>query len=346
MEMPLTERVLNWFDQYGRHDLPWQRPATPYRVWISEVMLQQTQVTTVIPYFNRFMARFPSVDHLAQANIDDVLSQWAGLGYYARARNLHAAARFIVDQHNGVLPTTVEALMALPGIGRSTAGAIVSLAGNQPAPILDGNVKRVLARYHAVAGWPGRSAVAAELWRLSEQHLSAKRPAAFNQAMMDLGATVCTRQPDCPRCPLNADCLALQAGNPTAYPETRASRVKPERETHMLMLQHDQALLLVRRPPTGIWGGLWSLPEVEREDDPMAWTQEKLGIHISSPQPMPALTHEFTHFRLIIKPLTARVIEWHTMSDAKTAWYRPEIKKTWGVPAPIRRLLIQWEQSQ
>lgn len=346
MEKPLTERVLNWFDQYGRHDLPWQRPATPYRVWISEVMLQQTQVATVLPYFNHFMAEFPNVEQLAQASVDTVLAHWAGLGYYARARNLHATAKIIANQHNGALPTTVEALIALPGIGRSTAGAIVSLAGNQPAPILDGNVKRVLARFHAVAGWPGRSAVAAELWRLSEQHLSTIRPGAFNQAMMDLGATVCTRQPNCEQCPLNEDCLALRAGNPTAYPERRAPRVKPEREVNLLMLERDQRLLLVRRPPTGIWGGLWSLPEVEGAINPVVWAREKLGLTITTPQQAPPLSHEFTHFRLTIKPLAARVTECHTMEDEEYDWYVPERKSAWGLPAPIQRILTQWEQSQ
>lgn len=309
-------------------------------------MLQQTQVATVIPYFNRFMAEFPNVEHLAQASIDAVLAHWAGLGYYARARNLHAAAQIIADRYDGRLPTTVEALITLPGIGRSTAGAIVSLAGNQPAPILDGNVKRVLARYHAVAGWPGRSAVAAELWQLSEQHLSTARPGAFNQAMMDLGATVCTRQPNCERCPLNDDCLALRAGNPTAYPGRRAARLKPEREAKLLLLERDQHILLVRRPPTGIWGGLWSLPEVNAALNPVEWAREYLGVTITNPQPAPSLSHEFTHFRLTITPLAAKVAECHTMADTEYAWYVPERKSSWGLPAPIRRILTQWEQCQ
>lgn len=346
MKTPLTDAVLEWFDRNGRHDLPWQHPATPYRVWISEVMLQQTQVSTVIPYFNRFMAGFPTIEHLAAADIDEVLALWAGLGYYARARHLHAAAQIIRDAHNGQLPDTVFALTALPGIGRSTAGAIVSLAGHQPAPILDGNVKRVLARYHAVAGWPGRSAVAAELWRLSEQHLSTERPAAFNQAMMDLGATVCRRKPLCVQCPLANDCQALQKGDPAAYPERRPTRTKPTRTASVLILHRNNQVLLVRRPPTGIWGGLWSLPEYEPDNDPMHWAHQHFGAAIAHPTPVPPVSHEFTHFRLLIHPVSATVTECHTIEDADCAWVDPRNQSRFGLPAPIKRLLTQWEHSK
>lgn len=254
-------RVLEWYSACGRKALPWQANRTPYRVWVSEIMLQQTQVATVIPYYRRFVDAFPDVAALAGAGLDDVLRHWSGLGYYARARNLHRAARAVVEQHGGRFPERVEDAVALPGIGRSTAGAILSLACGQRHPILDGNVKRVLARYHAVEGWPGKSSVSSELWAHAECHTPHESVAEYNQAMMDLGATVCTRTPDCDACPVRGDCRARNLGLQRRYPGRREKRAKPRRRTHMALALFDGAVYLEKREASGIWGGLWSLPE-------------------------------------------------------------------------------------
>lgn len=278
-------RVLDWFDDHGRKHLPWQQNPMPYRVWVSEIMLQQTQVATVIPYYERFMQRFPDLETLADAPIDDVLAHWSGLGYYARCRNLHKLAQTVRTADGAELPTTLDELVALPGIGRSTAGAILSLALGQPEPILDGNVKRVLARCFSVAGWPGKSAVLDELWGLSERLTPVLRTGEFNQAMMDLGATLCTRsRPACERCPLADRCRGLASGDPAAFPGKKPKVVKPVKSTVMLLLRRvgrkesgardseGGEILMQRRPPSGIWGGLWSLPEVfSIEDDLGGW---------------------------------------------------------------------------
>ena len=270
-----AEAVIDWHLSHGRRDLPWQCDPTPYRVWVSEIMLQQTRVGTVIPYFERFMARFPDVATLAAAEIDQVLHLWTGLGYYARARNLHRAARSITEQHQGRFPDTLEELMQLSGVGRSTAGAILALAHGLPAPILDGNVKRVLARCFAVAGYPGNSSTAAQLWTLAEELVPSaaegctralgKRVTAYTQGMMDLGATVCTRsRPGCPQCPLAPRCLARQRGEVERYPGRKPARTLPVRRVAMLVLQDEAGrVLLEKRPPSGVWGSLYSLPEVE-----------------------------------------------------------------------------------
>jgi len=261
------QRVLQWFDEHGRKHLPWQQNPTGYRVWVSEIMLQQTQVATVIPYYERFMSRFPTLNALATSPIDDVLAHWSGLGYYARARNLHRCAQEVLKNHAGEMPNSLEALQALPGIGRSTAAAIVSLAHGIPEPILDGNVKRVLARHRAVKGWPGQAAVLKELWSISEAVTPRERCGPFNQAMMDLGATLCKRsKPQCPVCPVAEDCQGLATGDPTAYPGKKPKKDKPVKATVMLLIRNDaDGILLEKRPPSGIWGGLWSLPEVEKD---------------------------------------------------------------------------------
>ncbi|MDX1605378.1 MAG: A/G-specific adenine glycosylase, partial [Candidatus Competibacterales bacterium] len=295
-------RVLAWFDRHGRRSLPWQQQPTPYRVWISEIMLQQTQVATVIPYYQRFMARFPVPAALAVAPLDEVLAHWSGLGYYARARNLHRAAREIRENHGGELPETLDALAALPGIGRSTAGAVLALSRGQRHPILDGNVKRVLARYHAVPGWPGRTAVQRELWALAEHHTPAGRVADYTQAMMDLGALVCTRRrPRCRTCPLAADCAAHTGGREHEFPAPRPRKALPVRRTRMLLLRTPQAeILLERRPPNGIWGGLWSLPECPPEAKIADWCAQHHDLTVLDQQPWAELQHAFTHFRLVI----------------------------------------------
>ncbi len=341
-------RILSWFDRHGRHDLPWQQPATAYRVWISEVMLQQTRVATVIPYFQRFIDRFPDIAALAAAEQDEVLHLWSGLGYYARARNLHRAARQILAEHAGAFPTELEAVAALPGIGRSTAGAILSLGAGQRHPILDGNVKRVLTRFHALPGWPGHSAVQKRLWQLAERYTPADRCADFNQAMMDLGATLCSRaRPACRRCPLESGCAAYAVGTPTAYPQPRPRREQPHRELYLLLLEQDGRLLLERRPPVGIWGGLWSLPECRPGDDWRAYCAARFGLRVESVDEWPALTHCFSHFRLRIIPLHARVRQsgTATMEAGETVWYNSGASLMRGLAAPIARLLEQWSEG-
>ena len=262
-----STRVLAWFDENGRKDLPWQHDISPYRVWISEIMLQQTQVATVIPYYESFMQRFPDVLALADASEDEVMHLWSGLGYYSRARNLHKSAKMVAHELGGVFPQTLDGMIALPGIGRSTAGAILSIASGQQTAILDGNVKRVLARFQAVEGWPGKTPVLNELWEYAEAYTPMARVADYTQAMMDLGATVCTRsRPQCGDCPLVADCEGHASGEPTRYPGKKPKKVLPVKQTCMVVLEHQGQILLEKRPPTGIWPGLWSLPEVADTD--------------------------------------------------------------------------------
>ncbi|ABM61917.1 A/G-specific adenine glycosylase [Halorhodospira halophila] len=338
----LQEQLIAWQRQHGRNDLPWQQPATPYRVWISEIMLQQTRVETVVPYFERFMERYPDVAALAAAELDDVLALWAGLGYYARARNLHAAAQRIQTDWGGQLPAELSALQTLPGIGPSTAGAIRSLGHGQPAPILDGNVKRVLARLAGVEGWPGRSPVAKQLWALSAALTPEAECRRFNQGLMDLGALVCTpRDPACNACPLAASCTARAAGNPETYPAPRPARQRPRREVRLLLIEHADALLLERRPATGIWGGLWSLPECPPSEDPVTRAL-RLGARCEPAGDLPARHHALTHFELIMQPTRLR---WNAATpdigepDPQRIWFRPGQDTLPGLPAPILRIL-------
>ena len=337
-----SRRVLKWWREHGRKDLPWQRDPTAYRVWVSEIMLQQTQVTTVIPYFERFMASFPNLPELAAAPLDDVLQHWSGLGYYARARNLHKAAGVVADEHGGELPQDLEALCALPGIGRSTAGAILSLACAQPQPILDGNVKRVLCRYHGVDGWPGAPEVLRRLWALAEEHTPDSDAGPYTQAMMDLGATLCTRaRPACECCPLAQGCVALREGRQRELPASRPRRKLPERETWLLMLCDAQGrVLLERRPPTGIWGGLWSLPEAATRAEADEWLRREGGADVAW-QPMAALTHTFSHFRLNIRPLLAarQTPACGGVKDQARVWYKPGQSPPGGIAAPVAQLV-------
>jgi A/G-specific adenine glycosylase len=334
--------VLEWWREYGRKDLPWQHEPTAYRVWVSEIMLQQTQVATVIPYFERFMARFPSLPELAAAPLDDVLQHWSGLGYYARARNLHKAAHAVVEEHAGELPQDLEALCALPGIGRSTAGAILSLACGQVQPILDGNVKRVLCRYHGVEGWAGTTDVLRRLWTLAESHTPEGDAGPYTQAMMDLGATLCTRaRPACERCPLAGDCVALRDDRQRELPASKPRRALPERETWFLMLCDAQGrVLLERRPPTGIWGGLWSLPEAATRAEADDWLRREGGADVVW-SPMAALTHTFSHFRLNIRPLLAarQTPACDGVKDRPRVWYKPGQSPPGGIAAPVAQLV-------
>jgi A/G-specific adenine glycosylase len=342
-----ADRVLRWFGQYGRKDLPWQRLPTPYRVWVSEIMLQQTQVATVIPYFERFMARFPEASALADAPVDDVLHLWSGLGYYARARNLHRAAQMVRDRHHGVFPTRFDEVAALPGIGRSTAGAILSLALGQRHPILDGNVKRVLTRFFAVDGWPGNTRVANELWRIADLVTPQENAGSFNQAMMDIGSLVCTRsRPGCDRCPVSASCLARAEGRQAALPQRKPRRERPHRAVQMLIVRNDAGdLLLERRPPTGIWGGLWSFPEVQMGDDFLSWCTDKLGIEPGRSEELPVRRHEFTHFTLDIHPvhIRAKNLVEGIMEGGGRVWYKPQQSPAIGLAAPVTRLVEELE---
>jgi A/G-specific adenine glycosylase len=335
-----AERLLAWHAVHGRKDLPWQLDRTPYRVWVSEIMLQQTQVATVVPYYLRFMEAFPDVAALAQAPLDAVLRLWSGLGYYARARNLHRAAALVVERHGGRVPERFEDLVALPGIGRSTAGAILSLALGQRHAILDGNVKRVLARYHAVPGWPGAPSVAAALWELAEEHTPSASVAHYNQAMMDLGATVCTRLPECGRCPVAEGCRARAEGRVADFPGRRPARTKPARRTHMALALWDGCVYLERRAGDGIWGGLFSLPEFAAEDDILAWCERTLAARALAVERWEPLRHSFSHYDLDITPVAVRLDAPAALADTDAAvWYRVGEAPRFGIAAPVLRLI-------
>jgi A/G-specific adenine glycosylase len=337
-----SESLLEWFDTHGRHDLPWQKTLSAYSVWVSEIMLQQTQVSTVIPYFERFMARFPKVDTLAGSSLDDVLAHWSGLGYYARARNLHKAAGIVRDQHHGEMPDEFEALIELPGIGRSTAGAILSIAFDQRHPILDGNVKRVLTRRAGIGEWPGKTAVMKELWEIADELTPNERVADYTQAIMDLGATLCTRaRPLCMHCPVSTDCRARMDGLQDRIPAPKPKKTKPRRSVRMLVLQDDTgAILLEKRPPSGIWAGLYSLPELPKDASIDDWIRDYIGARITNERHLDKISHSFTHFDLDIQPLLAQLGDpCATMEAADRLWYKPGRSQRPGMPAPVSRLL-------
>jgi A/G-specific adenine glycosylase len=332
-------RVLSWFDNHGRKDLPWQQDINPYRVWVSEIMLQQTQVQTVIPYYERFMQSFPDLQSLADADIDSVLQHWSGLGYYARARNLHKAAGVIRDEYSGEFPTAFDDVVGLPGIGQSTAAAILAIAGNQRHAILDGNVKRVLARHAAVAGWPGKTDVSKQLWALAEARTPRQRVADYTQAIMDLGATLCTRsKPNCAACPVTNDCAARIADDVTAYPGRKPRKSKPLRQTTMVVAVHDAAVFLQRRPPVGIWGGLWSLPEVADVDD---WCRATLDVEPGATEVRQVLRHSFSHYDLDIQPVVVHVTaaSRKVADSPDTTWFVPDEDPPGGIAAPVQQII-------
>lgn len=336
-------RALDWYDAHGRKHLPWQADRTPYRVWVSEIMLQQTQVASVIPYFTRFMERFPNVPALAQAELDDVLHVWTGLGYYARGRNLHAAAKQLMIEHNGELPDTHEALTALPGVGRSTAGAILASAFGIRAPILDGNAKRVLARFHAE---DASSATSIDrLWEFADEHTPHERVGDYTQAVMDLGATLCVRsRPLCHACPLGQRCVAHTNQAVAHYPSPRKRREKPVKQARMFMLVDPEGrCLLERRPPTGLWGGLWGPPERD-----VHYTLEMLLNELGAPPDSAAdvtelasFRHTFTHFHLDITPVEATLSrQCSAVQDGdRLRWYDPSDDRPIGLSAVAVRLL-------
>ncbi|HMM72987.1 MAG TPA: A/G-specific adenine glycosylase [Rhodocyclaceae bacterium] len=340
-----AKRLMHWHKSHGRHDLPWQRSHDPYRVWVSEIMLQQTQVASVVPYFERFVERFPDVASLAAADVDDVLASWSGLGYYQRARNLHAAAQIVVREYRGVLPQEPTRLADLPGIGRSTAGAIAALAFGERAAILDGNVKRVLSRYFGIEGYPGTRVIEARLWAIADRLLPEHDVAVYTQALMDLGAIVCRpAAPNCAVCPLSERCIAHRDGRTHSLPSPRPLRQRPEQNRYLVCLWHGDRVLLEHRPPSGVWGGLLSLPEMPetRRLDMASWCAQTLGCEIDAVSELPAIRHELTHFRMHLIPLVATVIGQrpHVAEASRFVWQHRESLSARALPAPIRRLLL------
>jgi A/G-specific adenine glycosylase len=333
--------LLAWHRRHGRHDLPWQGTRDAYRIWVAEIMLQQTQVSAVIPYYRRFLERFPDIAALARTPQDEVLRLWSGLGYYSRARNLQRAAQLVQEQHGGVFPRALTEIQALPGIGRSTAAAIAAFAYGTRAAILDGNVKRVLARHFAVAGYPGEKRVEERLWQLADAQLPPRAIGRYTQAIMDLGATLCTRaRPACAGCPLARSCQALALARVADFPTPRPAKTVPTRATHMLLLVRGGEVLLEQRPPSGIWGGLWSLPELADGASVRAHCRMRYGCSIAAPQPLAPLAHGFTHFKLQIQPLLCPVEKlipaarepghmWLTLEEAHGA----------AIPVPVRKLI-------
>ncbi|HEY9447101.1 MAG TPA: A/G-specific adenine glycosylase [Burkholderiales bacterium] len=335
--------LVAWQRVHGRHDLPWQGTRDPYPIWVSEIMLQQTQVATVMPYYRRFMARFPDVRALAAAPLDDVLAHWSGLGYYSRARHLHAAAVLVCSRHGGVFPRDFDAVQALPGIGRSTAAAIMVFAYGARHAILDGNVKRVLARCRGIRGYPGESAVSAALWQQAETLLPDEDIEAYTQGLMDLGARLCTRRaPRCTACPLQNRCVAYGAGIVQELPTPRPRRAVPRRATTMLVLQHRSEVLLEKRPAPGIWGGLWCFPEIAPGEDAVSASAARFGLDASTVGSMKPLEHGFTHFLLTITPQLLRVSHATPRTEEPgRQWWSLQAARDAGLPAPVRRILDQ-----
>ena len=344
---PFSQRVVAWQRTHGRHDLPWQNTRDAYRIWLSEIMLQQTQVTTVLPYYTRFLERFPTVAALAAAPEDEVMALWAGLGYYSRARNLHAAAKQVMARHDGAFPADVALLAELPGVGRSTAAAIAAFAYDVIAPILDGNVKRVLARHAGVEGFPGAGPVEKTLWRHAEERLPTKRDdmVAYTQGLMDLGATICSRtEPTCLLCPVAADCSARISGRTADIPAARPSKVLPQRAQRYLLARHGDRVLLVKRPAPGIWGGLWCLPELSDGDDAKAAARLRFGVsRAGAVRELPVIEHSFTHFRLSLQVTELAVTKVEAGANSPgTLWLARDDLMNAALPKPISRLLTDF----
>jgi A/G-specific adenine glycosylase len=340
-----AERLLSWWDEHGRKDLPWQTSRNPYRVWISEIMLQQTQVTTVIPYFNKWMESFPDLETLAKAPLDEVLAHWSGLGYYARARNLHKAAAICVELHHSGLPGTAEELANLPGIGESTANAIISQSTGQPAAVLDGNVKRVLARHAAIEGWAGKAVVQRQLWQEARDRLPMGKGDDYTQAVMDLGATICTRSnPYCERCPVNQDCRALLQDLTGRLPTPNPPSKVTDLDLHMLILQDDEGrVLLEKRPPAGIWGGLWCLPS----DESLEKIESGLGTIGVDPRPLEHFEHRLSHRRIRIYPwLAISPRPTGVKCDDRVSWCDATRQQSLGVPKPVSDLLNRLDNGE
>lgn len=343
-----SDQVLVWFKKYGRHDLPWQQERTLYRVWLAEIMLQQTQVATVIPYYQKFLQCFPDLSSLAQASLDDVLTLWAGLGYYSRARNLHKAA-VVMQQQHGCFPENFDDVLALPGIGRSTAAAILAQALGQRHTILDGNVKRVLCRYFAIEGWPGKTTVEKQLWCEAEACTPYERLVDYTQAMMDLGATVCKRSsPECSVCPLQPDCKAYATQRVSELPTRKPRKALPVKTTRMLLITDENgAVMLEKRPPTGIWGGLWSLPEIDPDEDIENICMDRWGYKVQAVEDNPGFRHTFSHYHLDITP--SRIIVGNSVDcvqdEEKVIWCASGDTQSRALSAPVARIINMYAWS-
>ena len=340
-----SEHILRWYHQYGRKTLPWQIEKTPYKVWLSEIMLQQTQVATVIPYFENFMLRFPTVIDLANSELDEVLHLWTGLGYYARARNLHKAAQIIRDNYQGVFPTSFDAVMALPGVGRSTAGAVLSLSLNQHHTILDGNVKRTLSRHFAIEGWSGQKQVENQLWQLADELTPTNETGAYNQAMMDMGAMICTRaKPKCDLCPIGASCKAKAQNRQSELPAKKPKKALPEKQSCFILLQAGDEIWLEQNKMDGLWGGLFILPQTD-EANAHQFVAKKIGSHNFTLEPLIAFRHTFSHFHLMIIPMRVQLkykedLYKNQVMEANGLWYNLHNPAKIGLAAPVKKLLM------
>ena len=343
-----SDLILTWAKKNGRKNLPWQKNISPYKVWVSEIMLQQTQVTTVIPYFERFMKRFPNVEVLSNAPLDEVLYSWTGLGYYARARNLHKTAKIITKEYRGNFPKEFDEIIDLPGIGRSTAGAILSLSWNQRFPILDGNVKRVLTRCNGIEGWPGKKKIENKLWELSELYTPTKSIRQYTQAIMDLGATVCTRRnPDCNLCPLTLICFAKRKNKQHEFPAKKPSTTIPKRDTILAILENNSGeILLEQRPLNGIWGGLWCFPELSIDSEIEKIINKKYGIRIKKQKEYKPIKHTFTHFHLLIRPVHMKLQKDKDYDSKVLKWIHPKKNQGLGLPAPVLSMLVDLNNNK
>ena len=338
-----SQSLLKWYDLHGRKSLPWHADKDPYKIWVSEIMLQQTQVVTATPYFRRFIARFPDVITLANAPQDDVLHHWSGLGYYARARNLHKAAQRIRDEFDGVFPKEYEQVVGLPGIGRSTAGAILSFSMNQRHPILDGNVKRVLTRYFGIGGYPGKKQIENQLWKIADELTPNERVSDYTQAVMDLGATLCTRsKPKCERCPFATHCFANLHHRQDEFPHRKPKASRPKKRVTMLVIMNgENEIFVTKRPPSGIWGGLWGLPEITDENEPVnTWCDHNLGFSVDVHRPLPDIKHGFSHYDLLIQPVLCSKARHNdkVRDQGEWQWYDLCCPPAIGLPRPIEKI--------
>jgi len=334
----IGDTLLTWHKDHGRHDLPWQNTKDAYRIWVSEIMLQQTQVSTVIPYYQRFMASFSTIADLAKAEHDDVMHHWTGLGYYARARNLHKAAKIIVEQYKGVFPTEFDQVLALPGIGRSTAGAILAFSTQQRHAILDGNVKRVLARFYEVEGWYGKKEVEKQLWELADANTPNREVNVYTQAIMDFGATLCSRsKPKCKQCPLRPNCSAFASERVGELPHGKPKTNKPTKQTYMLLVKNSEdEFLLQQNPPSGIWGGLWCPAQVEK----LEANHTLGGLNIETLETLPIFKHTFSHYHLEITPVLCRIVGTaQAIAESNQVWYKSHSTKALGLAAPVKKLM-------
>jgi A/G-specific adenine glycosylase len=338
----LSHAVIRWQKEHGRHDLPWQNSTDPYAIWVSEIMLQQTQVTAVIGYYAKFMAHFPSIAALAEATQEEVLQYWSGLGYYSRARNLHNSAQIIVDDFNGVFPEQFDDITSLPGIGRSTAAAISTFALNNPQPILDGNVKRVFARYFCIDGWTGSPKIQKQLWKIAERENPQVDSIAYTQGLMDLGATICKRsKPKCESCPLQKNCKAYAEHKASCLPTPKPKKAIPQKETTMLIIRMGKEVLLQKRPQTGIWAGLWSLPEISMTDIATEQANASFGLTTEAEEPLDIVNHAFTHYKLAITPQPLTVISTNKQTTPIAIWMPIEDALGAAIPTPVRNILLK-----